>query len=533
MSQLPPFVDHRWHYPILRVTSANLSVDGITSGGYGPFFASVSGNHRHHLVEFSATHPYLGTNVNGREAVFGRSIIAGLWTTETSGSLSVSIAKATFDVNSNRLHVETDGFSDYATKTLKQLTGGPLDVDSARHFGQGIAESIQWVVDNASSIEDSAKPGPIFTPKSEPPDDWRTLCYALGRIAAHETLEEALATLDARRSRGRAKAFHAGVVDAVVAATYHRFGLSSSSDKPNTAQAKRADDLLKGVGTVPPANEAKNGFEVAVLPYLSPTGAILSLRHFAEDARIRAHDWPPAPDDLGQAHQELGNADLKIAATLDLGLQGIADLRSKDDAQLAAYHAYSTYQRTALEDTILLSETYAAGIRVSIRYLGTDDQLSATAVAAKVTLNEITASFSIDVLGVEVESLPSIGAFIAASTSAFDANAMSLLGCVWAETNAVIVNHDAPNPDPEILEAWKPCLAAVEIDLGARELQQKAGRCGAVAFAFRHLADGVPQATALAAAPAEYQAEVKQIYETYGATSDPAAGARYVLRCGL
>jgi hypothetical protein len=523
-------VDNRWHYPIVRVTSANLSIDGIASGGYGPFFASVNGNHHHHLIEFSATHPYLGTKVDGKEAVFGRSIVAGLWTTEASGSLSVSIAKATFDVNSNRLNVQADGFADYATKTLKQLTGGPLNVESARTFGQGIAESIQWVVDNAAVVDDSARPSPTFMPKGEVLDPWRTQCYALGQIAAHKSLDEALANLDVRRSRGKAKVFYAGVIDAHVAATYHRFRITG---KPSAAQAKNAGDLLAGIGSVPAANAASKGFEVAVLPYLSPTGAILSLRHFTKnDARIRAQSWPPKRSDLGQAHQDLGNAELKVAATLGLGLGGIADFHSKDDAQFVGYRAWSTYPRAPVEDTMILSETYAAGIRVSIRYVGTNEQLSATTVAAKVTLNQVSASFSIDILGVEIESLPSIGAFIAASTAVFDANAMNLLGCVWAEVNAVITNHDAPNPDPTLLQAWKPCLTSVELDLGAPELQDKAGECGAFAFGFKHLADGVAKDVALAAAPAEYKVDVAQIYDEYGTTSDPAAAAKYVLQCG-
>lgn len=533
---LPVKVAERWHYPIVRVTSSNLSAKGVVEGGYGSVFGTATSESHFQLVEVSATIPNLGKDTEGNEAVFGRNIAAGVTTSDNSGSLSMAVAKATIKSKSNSMKILTSGIADAATATLRQAAGGQLTTESARTFGQGMADCMNWIVTHAPQIDDDSRPDATFAVTPSDVDELRSICFAIGQIAQGRSLDQALDQLHRYHASGKTRRSYATVEEAFVAAIYHAFRLTGA---PDDGQRHIADELLKGRGGGPAANGAQRRFEKAVLPYITTTGAVASLRHLAPEARIRTSSWPPAASELTPPKQEIGNHELTLSGTLDIGLSTVADIHSTSDVRLFGYNAWSTYARAAAPNTIILSENYGAGIRASIRYVGTDLSV-ASQVAAKVTLGEAAASFAIDVVGVDVEQLPSIGAFVGGATSAFDATTMGLIGSIWSEANAVITAHDrgAAATDDEKRKAtgWHPCLTSVVIDLGAPELQARAARASAALYALDQIADGKRRADACAAKP-DWTAEVNAVYDTLHAGEDAPPGgvrdeAKNILRIG-
>jgi hypothetical protein len=287
---------------------------------------------------------------------------------------------------------------------------------------------------------------------------------------------------------------------------------------------------------VPNANKTEKAFYKDILPYVRADGAISSLAHLASAERVKAQPWPPALADLTPPKTQIGNDDLNFHMALDIGLGILGDVHLSGDLRFCGFRSWSTYRRSGVANTIILHELYGAGIRASIRYSGKEIKGGATQVAAKVTLDKTAASFSIDIMGVDIGELPSVGAFASGAATVFDSQTLALIGGIWSEANAVITAHD--NDDPAIPSAtkaaWQPCLTGVNLNLGAEELQSVAGRCGAWCFAYKQVWDGVSREAALqAVADADYKAAVEKIYAGVSRpVSDARKAAKLMLRIG-
>jgi hypothetical protein len=524
----PPLVNGSWHYPILRITCANLSSETAVEGGYGGVFGSVSADEKCHLIDISVSIPTLGTD-GTTDVVFGRQIVGALKTNDNSGSLSYAIAKATLKTSRNTLTVETTGLADSATVAIRKMAGQTLTAESAKSFGEGIGDCLKWVVENAKLTGAAARPAPLF--QSTPSyDEVISICFGLGQIAKGNSLDDALAALKDYHVHVRTRETYATVEPAIVAAIYHRFRVTS---RPTAVQTSQADAVLRGTGGVPSVNKAEKAFYKAVLPYVRTDGAILSLAHLADAARIKAQPWPPASEELTSPKAQIGNDDLSFNTALDIGLGILGDVHLNSDFRFCGFRSWSTYRRSGAANTIILHEFYGAGIRASIRYSGSEIKGGATQVAAKVTLDSTAASFSIDVMGVDISQLPSVGAFASGAATVFDSQTLSLIGGIWSEANTVITAHD--NEDPAIPSttkaAWQPCLTGVNLNLGADEFQEVTGRCGAWVFALRKLEQRVSREAALNSAPDAFcKAAVQKIY---GEVSQPDSGARNAARSKL
>jgi hypothetical protein len=499
-----------------------LSSQAATEGGYGGAFGAVKSNEVCHVIDISVSVPVLGSDA-GRDAVFGRQIVGALKTSDKSGLLSYAIARATIGQASNTLSVETNGLADSATKAIRQMAGGTLTAESAKNFGEGIGDCLSWVVENAKLTVDSARPALVFEPTSEY-DENRSLCFGLCQIAVGNSLDVALKVLDSFQGRAASRVLFAKVESVIVAALYHRFRVEI---RPTGNQKKLAATLLDGKGDVPGPNQSREGFYKAVLPYVRPDGSIVSLQHLAPSERIKARPWPPVDGENGlqQPTTKIGNEDLNFHTALDMGLGVLGDVHLSGDMRFCGFLSWSTYRCSGMPAMLVLDEYYGAGIRASIRYSGREIKGGATQVAAKVTLDGTATSFCIDILGVDVSALPSLGAFASGAATVFDSQTLSLIGGIWSEANNVITAHDK--------DAWRPCLTGVKLDLGATELQTIAGKCGAVAYALRQVCKKVPQQTALnSAVNADYRAAVVAAYagvEMPGSEARAAAEAQLKL----
>jgi hypothetical protein len=525
---LPDKVADRWDYTVLRATSTSLSLAAAAEGGYGPLFGTVNTDLRYHLLELTAGIPLLGLDADGADAVYGRHVAAGLSTNDTSTAISYAIANATLHGKSNTFNVVCQGIADSATGTLRGAAGGRLLVDSAPAFGKGIAECVDWIIAEAPATDVEARPGSVFQVTQPQVCELRSLCYALGQIASGRTCEQAGARLHHLQSQARSRAAHVVIDETLVAATYHRFRVKGA---PSADQRVMANELLNGGGKVPDGNDARAKLERPVMPYLTRgTRAVASLLHLVDDpARVAANPWPPTREELSVPRQDIGERELTLAATLDVGLGSLADVHAGVDYRFFDYHAMSTYRRGGAANTIIIGETYSAGIRATVRYEGTDLSL-ASQVAAKVTLGQTAASYCVDILGVDVEKVPSLATFAGGCLGAFDAQTLSRIGSVWKETNDVIA---AKKPDA----AWKPCLTAVEIDLGADELQRRTGRAGAITFALAKIGRWrLSEVEALKQTPLDYVDQVKRVYRELGVTAAPSddavEAAKAILRLG-
>lgn len=522
--EYPKQQNGRWHYPILRIASSNLSAKAALEGGYAGVFGKITTDQYYHLIEFSSCIPFLGRTPDGADAIFGRQVLGGVTTSDSSGSLSYAIANATLKAKTNTLNLETIGLADNATVDIRKLAGQTLSADSVRPFGEGVGQSLTWVVANASATGDFARPGPLFSVASSP-DILGSLCFALGQIAEGNSLDQASAVLGRFHILPTTRAKYAAIDRVLVAAVYHRLNVTST---PNAGHVTLAENILNGSGALPPANTKQKGFYKPVLPYVNRDGAIASLAHIAPASRIQATEWPPNSADLSQANTKIGNNSLDLQGALDIGLGTLADLHASADMRFCGYLSWSTYTRPGATDSIVLEETYAAGIRVSARYFGSEITGGATALAAKVTAEGKAASFSIDILGVDVERIPSIATFAGGAATAFDTETVALIGGIWSEVNAVITSHDSADPkvDPAIKAAWKPCLTGVKLDLGAPELQTLAGRAAAVAYALNMVSSGTSRSQALAKVPQAYRDELVQIYDSMGIQEKPVSAQR-------
>jgi hypothetical protein len=519
VADTPDLIDGRWYYPLLRVTSSNLSLDGAVEGGFAGLFGSISADRHYHVLELTSTVPLLGHSPAGNDAVFGRHLVAGLKTADAAVAMSYAIAKATAENKTNSSSVITQGVGDAATDTLRKAVGGSLSVESAPTFGQGLSECIDWAVSHAP--DPAAKPGAVYELTPREVDDTASLCFALGQIASGKSLDQARAHLQQQQTAAATRPAYAAVNEVVVAATYHRFGASGSQ---SISQEKRsiANGLLNGgdgIGAVPPPNNAPGFFEVPVLPYLTKgSRAIASLQYLVGDAkRVAANPWPA--QELGPPEQDIGQRELTLAATLDLGLSVLADVHAKLDYRFFDYHATSVYSRSGAPNTIIATEKYTAGIRATVRYLGNDVNV-ATQVAAKVSLGQTSAAYSIDVIGVDIEKIPSIAAFTGGCLGPFDVQALARIGVVWKEVNSVIT---APNP---AAQGWRPCLSAVVLKLDAPELQAKVDHAGGLTYGLAKIARWkLSRDQALSQSPANYVDDVKAIYARLGVTAAPSDSA--------
>jgi hypothetical protein len=519
VADTPDLIGDRWYYPLLRVTSSNLSLDGAVEGGFAGLFGSMSADLHYHVLELSTTVPLLGRSPDGKDAVFGRHVVAGLKTKDAAVSMSYAIAKATINNTANSSSVVTQGVADAATDSLRLAVGGSLSVDSAPTFGKGLSECVDWAVSHAP--DPAAKPGPIYEITPPVVDEASSLCFALGQIAAGKSLDQARAHLQQQQTAAVSRAAYAGVNEVLVAATYHRFGVSGSQ---TISQEKRsiANALLNGgdgIGIVPPPNGASGFFEVPVMPYVTKgSRAIASLLYLVGDpTRVAANPWPA--QELGTPEQDIGGRELTLAATLDLGLSVLADVNAKADYRFFDYHATSVYAQRGASNTIIAAEKYTAGIRATVRYLGTDVTL-ATQVAAKVSLGQTSASYSVDVIGVDIEKIPSIAAFSGGCLGPFDVQALARIGVVWKEVNRVITSTDP------VAQGWKPCLSAVVLKLEAPELQAKVERAGGLTYGLAKIARWrLSRDQAIAQSPANYLADVKAVYDRFGVTGAPSDSA--------
>jgi len=478
-------------------------------------------------MDISVTSPVMGTD-GASAVVFGRQIIGALKTDDSSGSLSYAVAKATLQVSRNTLSVETQGLPDSSTAVIKNMAGQTLTAETAKNFGEGIGNCLKWVAENAAKGD--VAPAPLF--QSTPSyDEMPSVCFALGQIAEGNSLEEAIETLGNYHVRASTRETYAPVESVIVAAIYHRFKVTTT---PTAIQRRQADELLSGSAATPPANNAQKAFYKAVTPYVTAEGAIASLTHLAGPARVKANAWPPTK--LTTPRTQIGNEDLNFQAALNIGLGLLGDVHLGGDLRFCGFRSWSTYQQSGLADTIILKEFYGSGIRASIRYSGSAVSGGATQVAAKVTLEKTAASFNIDILGVDVGFLPSIGAFASGAATVFDSQTLSLIGGIWSEANAVITAHDSTDPGIPAAKkaAWQPCLTGVELNLGAEEIQSAAGRCGAWAFALYQLWKGHSREEVLSqVANADYKRAVEKVYE--GITepdSDARSRAKQMLRIG-
>jgi hypothetical protein len=530
--EYPPPIDGRWHYPILRITCANLSVEGAVEGGYGGVFGSVSSDDKCHVMEVSTSLPTLGADGVAQGVVFGRQVVGALKTSDNSGSLSYAVARATVGVEKNSLNVETTGLPDNAVAAVRKLAGQTLTAESARTFGEGIGECLKWTVEHAKGTSLADRPAPLYEAKTAY-DNVKSLCYAMGQLAKGNSLDGATKQLGAYHISAGYRATYAQIEPVLVAALYHRFRVSTT---PSATVRQQAGALLQGSGVMPGPNHTKTAYLKAVLPYTMPDGAIASLAHLGPPEQIKAGSWPPPGKELSQPKTRIGNDELTLHAALDIGLGILGDLHLKNDMRFCGFLSWSTYRRVGVAGTMILEELYGAGIRASIRYSGNEIKGGATQLAAKVTLDKTAASFSIDILGVDIHQLPSIGAFASGAATVFDAQTLSLIGGIWSEVNAVITAHDdndAATP-LEKKEAWKPCLTGVQLNLGADELQRAAGTCGPMAFALARLANGTPLDKALAQAPdGESKAAVQRFYAGLPQPgSDARKEAKSLLRLG-
>jgi hypothetical protein len=509
----PPLVDGRWYFPIVRITCANVSTEGAVAGGYSGLFGEVGQKETRHVMDISITSPVLG-NDGASDLVYGRQVVGALKTDDVSGSLSYAIARATMQLSKNSLKVRTNGLANSATGVLANMAGRTFTAESARNFGEGIGIALKWVVENAAVANANTAPAALYR-VSAAYDEMLSVCFALGQIAGGNSLKKALETLGNYQVGSSTQERFAPVEPVIVAAVYHRFKVAST---PTNSQKVRAEALLGGTGEVPETNKTQDSYFKAISPYVRGDGAIASLVHLAGSApaRVKAQPWPPGPGELGPPEVEIGNDDLSFQAALNIGLGILGDVHLGGDLRFCGFLAWSTYTRKGGADTMILNEHYGAGIRASIRYSGSEIKGGATQVAAKVTLEKAAASFSIDILGVDVGLLPSIGAFAGGAATVFDSQTLSLIGGLWSEANAVITAHDSPDQGiPAATKvAWRPCLTGVDLNLGADELQAIAGRCGPWAFALYHCGRGVSREVLLAdATEGDYRNAVEKVYE--------------------
>ena len=330
--KLPKLLNGRWHYPILRITCSSISFDGAIQGGYGGLFGSYQSGNFYHIINVSVTIPMLGQSFAGEEAVFGRSIVGGLTTTDSSGSISYAIAKATVSGVSNTLNVEAKGVADSAVPTLKKMSGQSLTTQSAQNFGTGIGEAMKWIVDHSSNADFQSRPNEIFRPMVNEADRVRSVCFALGQISTGATCEAAIKELKDYCAQTDTRPTYLGVDPVYVAAVYHLFLVV---DVPKTNQIQLAKSYLQGAGVNLLVNQKPRPFKVSVLPYIRSDGAIASLGYLSPDSlRIQAQPWPPDPQNLSAAVIKIGEEEL--------------DLKGRPRFRPGHFGRYARFRRTSV-----------------------------------------------------------------------------------------------------------------------------------------------------------------------------------------
>jgi hypothetical protein len=457
----PPTSNDTWSYPYVRMSCASIDVKATAEGRYGEYFGKAETSASHHVVEFAMLHPVASQNASGDTHLYGRWFIATLASSRATANFSAAIAAATAtgsgSAQTNHFRALTLGIDDAALGKLRSVPTR-LDADSVQTLGAGFSQALEWCLGENDTVE----PAGVYEVRTPTYHAGHSGLFALNRIKRGSSFDDARRFLDDALSSSGKRKEHAAIDILTVRAMYHRFGLDEET-APSQAQQKRAKEILNNSGALPAANNTRRGFWYELPPFTSGDGTAPGLDRLTQlKKRIAVNPWPPAPGDVSGPATEISGYAIDVEAALRMGVSALLDLASNVDARFQGYGFTSRYVRKGVQDSVILNERYSAGFRVRIRTTGSETGLGVPAIAARGTIGATEVSYEIEGLGIDAKALTGLPSFVGASIGKFDVTTLNSLGLLYEEASAVLTKKGTE---------WKPILTAVEIDVGAPEVQ--------------------------------------------------------------
>ena len=463
----PPQIRNRWHYPVTTLICSNIDVKASAGGRYAGYFLNTSSNSSFAIFEFAALHPVITTD-SGNHHVYGRWIAGAIASTATDVSFGGAVAIATVQgsgqVKSNDFLVSVRGILDSKWAALRRISG-IMDANRMKQFGEALAEPLSWCVNGANAVGSAATaPGAVYVVNPISYDPRATFTFALNQIKKQHDLRSSERALDLALRTSKHREAHKLIDPLGLAAMYHRFGRGDGS-RPSDAESAMAEKVLKKKVSLPQQNNSLLGYRLELPPFLTTDCAIPSLLRLSPQApnRFKVHSWPPELSDLTDTgNGRTGAFNVSVQTALRVSVASMFNIDTKSDINFMGYGFTSEYMSNGLPNTVIIKEYYSAGVDVHVMYSGNDVNLTVEAVAAKATMGLLNANYAVTFSGIDLSALTKLSPFVAASIGKFDVTTLNGIGLMYGEASDVLSNHGA---------TWTPALSAVDVNLGAAEIQ--------------------------------------------------------------
>lgn len=516
LAQTPSRINDRWYYPYTRIVSMSISADAVLKGGYGQFMGQVNSAQERHILELASSHPVILTDNQNRDIAYGRWLVAGMATQDSSGSFSIAIANAEISKKKNQIQAETRGIPNSASAKIRGLAGKQLDANSIETFGEAVSSAVQWCIDNANKTGGVAPPGSIYEIQEPETSQYKSICFALNSIIDGKSASEVLKP-DFKKNKKPQSLLE--IDELIVVALYHRLSIDPSS-KPNSSKQKQAKEILNGSKSIPPKNTNIKGWDIDVPPYITSDNIIPALKYLTNDSdKIKIGSWPPPDAELSQPRSLIYNTEVSAKAVVAGGAAGLVEGATDSEARFWVYGYLSKYGRAGVANSIILNETYSAGLQTFIRFLSTDNMLDAQTIASKATLNVLSTATEVRILGVDLSVLKSAATFFTSALNGFDVATLNALGSISAEASEVLNGNIG----------FAPCLTNIELNIGAPEIQKLVDSADRYCKALKLIEKNNPRSTATID-NGNSLPKIKEIYDFLGIGEKPNKKQRETAR---